>query len=136
MAFLTSWTHKLNSNPSNPSDPIPTNNPTLPSYQPVATHYVPPPKPKIPPRPNEWPIPTLRIRVDDLNHPGAQLFFKHINPYEALKDACISSFVWLYTLETVPRQCVSPTSSVPDYNMLMRMSVWKSYNSFYVPCQA
>ncbi|KAK7686710.1 hypothetical protein QCA50_010310 [Cerrena zonata] len=103
MAFLTSWTHKLNNNPTNPNDPTPTNNPTLPSYQPVATHYVPPPKPKIPPRPNEWPIPTLRIRVDDLNHPGAQLFFKHINPYEALKDACIASFVWLYTLETVPR---------------------------------
>lgn len=122
MSFLTSWTHKLsNHNTSNPSSsnssaptaspvPIPNFN-TLPypnpnpnQYRAVPTHYFPPPKPKVPPRPDEWPIPTFRLRVDDLNHPGAQLFFKNVNANEALKDACIASFVWLYTLESVPRK--------------------------------
>ncbi|CAL1694567.1 unnamed protein product [Somion occarium] len=74
-----------------------------PAYQAVPTQYFLPPKPTVPPRPDEWPIPTLRLRVDDLNHPGAQLFFQHINPNEALRKAVMASFTWLYTLETVPR---------------------------------
>ncbi|KAI0347964.1 plant basic secretory protein, partial [Trametopsis cervina] len=51
----------------------------------------------------DWPIPTLAIRVDDLEHAGAKVFFGVINPYEALREAVISVYCWLYTLETVPR---------------------------------
>jgi len=61
----------------------------------------PPPKPPLPP--GEWPIPTFRIRVDDVGHPGAQLFFEHLKPYEALKEAVLTVFKWLFTLETVPK---------------------------------
>lgn len=53
--------------------------------------------------PGEWPIPTFRIRVDDVGHQGAQLFFEHVKPYEALKEAVLAVFQWLYTLETVPK---------------------------------
>ncbi|KAI0803195.1 plant basic secretory protein [Irpex lacteus] len=63
------------------------------------------PLPRPPPcDPNaEWPIPTLTIRCDDLAHPGAKLFFEHVNPYEALREAVIAVYCWLYTPETVPR---------------------------------
>lgn len=65
-----------------------------------------PPLPRPPPAdPNApWPVPTLTIRVDDLAHPGAQLFFSTINPYEALREAVIAVYCWLYTLENVPRK--------------------------------
>ncbi|KAI3621976.1 pbsp domain protein [Moniliophthora roreri] len=57
-----------------------------------------PPTP-LPPPPSEpeWPIPTLNLRVEDLAHPGAVLFFKHIpNPVEALKGAITNVFKLLY----------------------------------------
>lgn len=66
------------------------------------------PLPRPPPcDPNaEWPIPKLTIRCDDLAHPGAKLFFQHVNPYEALREAVIAVYCWLYTPETVPRKYV------------------------------
>ncbi|KAI0095217.1 plant basic secretory protein [Irpex rosettiformis] len=64
-----------------------------------------PPLPRPPPcDPNaDWPIPKLTIRCDDLAHPGAQLFFQHINPCEALREAVLAVYCWLYTPQTVPR---------------------------------
>jgi len=41
--------------------------------------------------------------VEDLTHPGAQLFFEHVNPVQAMREAVLSVFSWLYTSETVPR---------------------------------
>ncbi|KAI0073945.1 plant basic secretory protein [Panus rudis PR-1116 ss-1] len=70
----------------------------------MQTHYFLPPKQRVPTSPVEWPIPTLRLRVDDLEHPGAQIFFNHIQPYDALRTAIMSVYTWLYTLETVPRE--------------------------------
>ncbi|KAI0784924.1 plant basic secretory protein [Abortiporus biennis] len=67
-----------------------------------------PPPPVLPPpppyEPPVWPIPSLRLRVDDLAHPGAQIFFQHVNPYNALTSAVLTVFDWLYTLETVPHE--------------------------------
>ena len=54
--------------------------------------------------PCDWPFPNFRLRVDDVSHPGAQLFFQHVKPHEALTDAAWAVFSWLYTPETVPRQ--------------------------------
>ncbi|KAJ7110333.1 hypothetical protein C8R43DRAFT_1160169 [Mycena crocata] len=54
-----------------------------------------PPTPP-PPPPPEWPLPKLNIRVDDLAHPGATLFFEHIKPADALRAAVLASFEWLY----------------------------------------
>jgi hypothetical protein len=52
----------------------------------------------------KWPIPTLVLRVDDLAHPGAKLLFDNVKPYDALRDAIVAVYCWLYTLETVPRK--------------------------------
>ncbi|KAH9937386.1 peptidase of plants and bacteria-domain-containing protein [Fomitopsis serialis] len=49
-----------------------------------------------------WLIPNFELRVEDVSHPGAQLFFEHVRPAEALKDAVISTCSWLYTLRDVP----------------------------------
>ncbi|KAI0684756.1 plant basic secretory protein [Cytidiella melzeri] len=64
-----------------------------------------PPLPRPPPcDPNaDWPIPKLAIRCDDLGHPGAKTFFEVINPYDALREAVVAVFCWLYTTETVPK---------------------------------
>lgn len=56
---------------------------------------MPPPPPPPRPRP-KWPIPTLNVRVDDLAHPGAKLFFESVNPADALRDAVTAVFQWLY----------------------------------------
>lgn len=74
-----------------------------------------PPLPRPPPSDPkaDWPIPQLVLRVDDLSHPGAKLFFKHVDPLEAMREAVISVYCWLYTLENVPRECVPPRLSRP-----------------------
>jgi hypothetical protein len=54
--------------------------------------------------PSPWPIPKFALEVHDLNHEGAQLFFSNVHPYDALKEAVLSSFTILYTPETVPRK--------------------------------
>ncbi|KAF9486422.1 plant basic secretory protein [Pholiota conissans] len=48
-------------------------------------------------------MPKLLIRVDDLAHEGADVFFGAVNAKEALNAAVMASFKWLYTLEDVPR---------------------------------
>lgn len=63
---------------------------------------VPPPKK---PEPN-YKIPKFDLRVEDLAHPGAVVFFALIHPTEALTDAVLASYQWLYTLDTVPTKCV------------------------------
>ncbi|KAJ7146282.1 hypothetical protein C8R44DRAFT_757070 [Mycena epipterygia] len=53
--------------------------------------------PTPPPTPSpEWPLPKLNIRVEDLAHPGAVLFFDHVHPATALRAAVLASFEWLY----------------------------------------
>ena len=54
--------------------------------------------------PPEWPSVKLRLEVLDLKHPGAKLFFEHLNPSEALAEAVQNVFKWLYKVETCPRQ--------------------------------
>jgi hypothetical protein len=60
----------------------------------------------MPPTPPEvsWPIPKFNLRVDDLNHEGAKLFFANVDPFDALHKAVLSSFTILYTPDTVPRK--------------------------------
>ncbi|KAF7307497.1 hypothetical protein MIND_00544200 [Mycena indigotica] len=72
----------------------------------------PTPPPKTPEPEDNWPIPKFNLRVEDLDHPGAQLFFaalaspgtdKHSRHnsngvLEALKYAVIASFEWLYAV--------------------------------------
>ncbi|KAG7099768.1 hypothetical protein E1B28_001580 [Marasmius oreades] len=54
----------------------------------------PPPRPRNPT--TNWPEPQLNFRVEDLEDPGAKIFFEHINPITALKEAMASTFKWLY----------------------------------------
>ena len=49
-----------------------------------------------------WPIPQFTLRVEDLAHPGAKLFFDHIRADEALRHAVVTVCTWLYTPESVP----------------------------------
>lgn len=71
---------------------------------------MPPPRINVATKPVEkpWPIPTLNLRVDDLAHPGASIFFKEVNPTIALSDAVLASFTWLYTKESVPTKLADP----------------------------
>ncbi|KAJ6486093.1 hypothetical protein C8R47DRAFT_1129000 [Mycena vitilis] len=55
-----------------------------------------PPTPPPPPPPPQWPLPKLNIRVEDLAHPGAALFFESVSPPAALRAAVLASFEWLY----------------------------------------
>ena len=54
--------------------------------------------------PAEWPSVKLRLEVKDMGHSGAKLFFEHVNAAEALSDAVLTVFKWLYTKRTCPRQ--------------------------------
>ncbi|KAF7347381.1 Plant basic secretory protein [Mycena venus] len=54
-----------------------------------------PPTPP-PPPPPEWPLPKFNIRIEDLAHPGAELFAREIRPLEALRAAVRASFELLY----------------------------------------
>ena len=64
-----------------------------------------PPLPRPPPADPkaDWPVPQLVLRCDDLSHPGAEIFFEHVKPLEALREAVVSVYCWLYTPENVPR---------------------------------
>ncbi|KAF8899271.1 hypothetical protein BD779DRAFT_71319 [Infundibulicybe gibba] len=62
----------------------------------------PPPVSPIPKPEPTWPVPKLNIRVDDLSHEGAVIFFDSVRPTKALREAVLASFKWLYTPETVP----------------------------------
>lgn len=76
--------------------------PTVPPNKPITQAPLPPPnKPK--PTPN-FPIPKFNFRVEDLSHPGAQLFFDNVgpNPIKPLTEAVLASFVWLYTPDDHP----------------------------------
>jgi hypothetical protein len=65
----------------------------------------PPPLPRRPPQP-EWPVPKLHFRVEDLEHEGSRLFFKHVDASTVLRDAIVSVYEHLYTPDTVPTKCV------------------------------
>jgi hypothetical protein len=56
-----------------------------------------PSEPVPPPPPGqEYHIPQLNVTVQDLAHPGADVFFQSVKPYQALKEAVIASQKWLY----------------------------------------
>ena len=76
--------------------------PPLPPNKPNAQAPLPPPnKPK--PTPN-YPVPKFNFKVEDLSHPGTQLFFDNVglNPIKTLTEAVLASFVWLYTPDDHP----------------------------------
>jgi len=62
------------------------------------------PPTSIPPPSRPWPVPKLHLRIDDLQHEGADIFLNAVNPSDALHEAVVASFQWLYTLETAPRK--------------------------------
>ncbi|KIY50648.1 plant basic secretory protein, partial [Fistulina hepatica ATCC 64428] len=50
-----------------------------------------------------WPYPRFDLRVEDISHPGAILFFRNIDDIEsAMREAVTASFKFLYTPETTP----------------------------------
>jgi len=59
-----------------------------------------PPAPVPPSQP--WPVPQIRLRIDDIEHEGADIFFDAVKPKGAMQEAVHASFKWLYTPETVP----------------------------------
>ncbi|KAG1739520.1 peptidase of plants and bacteria-domain-containing protein [Suillus lakei] len=63
-------------------------------HLPMPPHDLPPPPP--------WVIPNFVLRVEDLSHPGASIFFDCVKPKEALKLAVEASYTWLYTPLTAP----------------------------------
>ncbi|KAH7930494.1 plant basic secretory protein [Leucogyrophana mollusca] len=61
---------------------------------------MPPPSSPVPsPR---WVIPNFILKVEDLNHPGATIFFDNVKPRQALEDAVTASYKWMYTQLTSP----------------------------------
>ena len=64
--------------------------------------------PPISPTPAPRKAPTLRLRVDDLAHPGVAVFFNAVVPAEVLQRAVDASMTWLYTREAAPTKYVCP----------------------------
>ncbi|KAH7914758.1 hypothetical protein BJ138DRAFT_1143201 [Hygrophoropsis aurantiaca] len=56
-----------------------------------------------------WVIPSFVLRVEDLNHPGATIFFDNVKPKRALEDAVMASYKAMYTLATSPTHVKSIT---------------------------
>lgn len=54
----------------------------------------------------DWPIPKIRLQVGNLASPGSALFFSSFNPSVILQQSVLHVLKTLYTLQTVPRQCV------------------------------
>jgi len=57
----------------------------------------------------DWPIPKLRLQVNDLSPAGSALFFANIQPGLALHSAVLAVLKTLYTPQTVPRNVRSVT---------------------------
>lgn len=85
--------------------PPPTPPPDRPVSPPIHGQAPLPPPNKPLPIP-KWPVPKFNFRVEDISHPGAELFFSNVHPTKALTAAVIASFVWLYTPDSVPTQFV------------------------------
>jgi len=58
--------------------------------------------PTIPSGGGAWVLPRFNLRVEDLSHAGASLFFKHVDPCLCSKKATETVLAWLYTFETAP----------------------------------
>ncbi|KAJ3503053.1 hypothetical protein NLJ89_g8606 [Agrocybe chaxingu] len=52
---------------------------------------------------SQWPIPKLNLRIEDLDHEGADIFLGAVKPKVALREAVMATFNQLYTLKNVPR---------------------------------
>ena len=66
-----------------------------------------------PPSPPVWPIPKFKITIEDLDHEGADIFLKEVQPKVALRESAIASFKHLYTPETAPTQLVFDHHLIP-----------------------
>ncbi|CCM03636.1 uncharacterized protein FIBRA_05780 [Fibroporia radiculosa] len=51
-----------------------------------------------------WLIPNLVLKVDQVTHPGARTLFQNVDLSQALRDAVITVYSWLYTLQDAPLQ--------------------------------
>jgi hypothetical protein len=99
--------------------PPPPNKPLFPHDE--AQQLTKPPQKPIP-IPPPWPIPKFDLRVEDLSHPGASIFFSNIDPTKSLKAAVVACFQWLYTPESVPRQSVISSPLVSRLNFKLTHS--------------
>ena len=52
----------------------------------------------------EWPIPLFKLKIEDLDHEGADIFLSAVKPHIAMCEAVMASFEWLYDPETVPKK--------------------------------
>ncbi|KIJ65043.1 hypothetical protein HYDPIDRAFT_27774 [Hydnomerulius pinastri MD-312] len=68
-----------------------------------------PPPPNPPAALPPWHIPNFILRVEDLDHKGASIFFENVKPSAALKLAVEASYTWLYTPLTAPTHVQSIT---------------------------
>jgi hypothetical protein len=62
-----------------------------------------------PPSDPSWHIPQFNLRIEDLAHPGVAVFLGAVgnNTAATLRTAVLSSFKWLYSPQTVPRNVQS-----------------------------
>lgn len=69
---------------------------------------------------SRWRPPTLRLRIDDLAHPGVLIFFEAVpDPTALLRSAVAQSMEWLYTPESAPSVCVPSSPECPmKYHLL------------------
>jgi len=56
-----------------------------------------------------WPIPKLSFRIDNLSHPGSDIFLKSVDPLSAMRSAVVDSLSWLYISQTAPKNVQSIT---------------------------
>ena len=52
----------------------------------------------------QWPMPKLRLQVEDVTDKGAALVFTHFAPKDLLEEAVLIVMSTLYTPESCPRQ--------------------------------
>ncbi|KAG6906082.1 hypothetical protein DXG01_016003 [Tephrocybe rancida] len=76
----------------------------------------PPPQPLPAPAPPAWPLPTLRLQIDDLSHPGAGIFLAAVAPLSALRTACTSALALLYP----PPPSPAPPPPVKTLTLILR----------------
>ncbi|TDL28165.1 plant basic secretory protein [Rickenella mellea] len=72
------------------------------------------PPPQVPLPAPDWPIPKLRIFINDLSSKGSTIFFDEVHPTNALRDAVTTVCKTLYTKQNVPRNVRSITLYLDD----------------------
>ncbi|KHN94225.1 PBSP domain protein [Metarhizium album ARSEF 1941] len=95
--------------------PVPSSSPTTsPARQPKKPPCHPPcpPCPPCPPGPSHFALPTLRLEIRQLTHPGANLALNCVNPAETLATAARNVLRLLYSSPASPTTTAPPTRSV------------------------